>query len=61
MVIPPIVPPLALIEPDIDIPSADADNTVTLAPVLISIESLSMLMCCPDVSPIVVVAANLAI
>ena len=52
---PPIFPCVAVILPDITIPALDADNAVKIAAVLISRESLSILICCPDVSPIVVV------
>ena len=52
---PPIVPSPAWILPDIAIPSADADSTVTLAAVFIENESGAILMCCESVSPMVVV------
>ena len=48
---PPIVPSFAVTLPDITIPSADADNTVTLLDVFISMESLSIFICSPLVSP----------
>ena len=52
---PPIVPSPAFILPDIVIPAADADNTVLFAAVFIENESGSILICCADVSPMVVV------